>query len=91
MEDLVRTKREQILRLARRHGVTAVRVFGSMLDAYDLAGRRRDTCDIDAGIGGCRSLMLGPLLRAPLAVTDVSAQVTCTSSRTLRGASRRAT
>ena len=30
MVDLVRTKREQILRLARRHGVTAVRVFGSL-------------------------------------------------------------
>ena len=30
MVDLVRTKREQILRLARRHGVTGVRVFGSM-------------------------------------------------------------
>ena len=30
MVDLVTTKREQILRLARRHGVTGVRVFGSM-------------------------------------------------------------
>jgi len=30
MEDLVQSKREQILRLARRHGVTGVRVFGSM-------------------------------------------------------------
>ena len=30
MEDLVRSKREQILRVAQRHGVTAVRVFGSM-------------------------------------------------------------
>lgn len=30
MVDLVRTKREQILRLGRRHGVTAIRVFGSM-------------------------------------------------------------
>jgi uncharacterized protein len=30
MVDLVSTKREQILRLARRHGVTGVRVFGSM-------------------------------------------------------------
>lgn len=30
MVDLVRTKREQILRVARRHGVTGVRVFGSM-------------------------------------------------------------
>jgi len=30
MVDLVQSKREQILRLARRHGVTGVRVFGSM-------------------------------------------------------------
>lgn len=30
MVDVVRSKREQILRLARRHGVTRVRVFGSM-------------------------------------------------------------
>jgi uncharacterized protein len=30
MVDLVRAKREQILRLARRHGVTKVQVFGSM-------------------------------------------------------------
>ncbi len=30
MVDLVRTKREQILRLAQRHGVTGIRVFGSM-------------------------------------------------------------
>jgi uncharacterized protein len=30
MVGLIRTKREQILRLARRHGVTEVRVFGSM-------------------------------------------------------------
>ena len=30
MVDLVQAKREQILRLARRHGVTKVRVFGSM-------------------------------------------------------------
>jgi hypothetical protein len=30
MVDLVRSKREQILVLARRHGVTQVRVFGSM-------------------------------------------------------------
>ena len=28
--DLVRTKREQILRLARQHGVTRIRVFGSV-------------------------------------------------------------
>lgn len=30
MVDLVLAKREQILRLARRHGVTRVRVFGWM-------------------------------------------------------------
>lgn len=30
MVDLVRANREQILRLAQRHGVTGVRVFGSM-------------------------------------------------------------
>ena len=30
MVDLVRSKREQVLGLARRHGVTRVRVFGSM-------------------------------------------------------------
>ena len=30
MVDLVQAKREQILRLARGHGVTEVRVFGSM-------------------------------------------------------------
>ena len=30
MVELVKSRREQILRLARRHGVTGVRVFGSM-------------------------------------------------------------
>lgn len=30
MVELVRSKREQILRLAKRHGVTRVRIFGSM-------------------------------------------------------------
>jgi predicted nucleotidyltransferase len=30
MVDLVHAKREQILQVARRHGVTGVRVFGSM-------------------------------------------------------------
>jgi predicted nucleotidyltransferase len=30
MVDLIQSKREQILRLARSHGVTGVRVFGSM-------------------------------------------------------------
>lgn len=30
MMDVVKANREQIIQLARRHGVTAVRVFGSM-------------------------------------------------------------
>ena len=30
MVDLVKANRDQILRVARRHGVTGVRVFGSM-------------------------------------------------------------
>ena len=30
MVDLVKSKRDQILRLAQRHGVTRVRIFGSM-------------------------------------------------------------
>lgn len=30
MVESIKSKREQILRLAHRHGVTAVRVFGSM-------------------------------------------------------------
>lgn len=30
MVDLLKSKRQQILRVARRHGVTRVRVFGSM-------------------------------------------------------------
>jgi predicted nucleotidyltransferase len=38
--DLVATKREQILRLARKHGVTRVRVFGSM--ARGSAGPQSD-------------------------------------------------
>ncbi|HEV7517654.1 MAG TPA: nucleotidyltransferase family protein [Thermoanaerobaculia bacterium] len=40
MVDLVRSRREQILRLAGRHGVTRVRVFGSM--ARDDAGPQSD-------------------------------------------------
>ena len=40
MIDLVHKKREQILRLALRHGVTGVRVFGSM--ARGDAGPRSD-------------------------------------------------
>jgi predicted nucleotidyltransferase len=42
MEDLVRSKREQILRVAQRHGVTAVRVFGSMA-----RGDAGQTSDVD--------------------------------------------
>lgn len=40
MVDLIHAKQEQILRLARRHGVTGVRVFGSM--ARGDAGPRSD-------------------------------------------------
>ena len=40
MEDVVSSKREQILQLARRHGVTRVRVFGSM--ARGEAGPKSD-------------------------------------------------
>ncbi|MEA2339119.1 MAG: uncharacterized protein QOE82_3126 [Thermoanaerobaculia bacterium] len=40
MVDLVQKNREQILRLARRHGVTDVRIFGSM--ARGDAGPRSD-------------------------------------------------
>jgi predicted nucleotidyltransferase len=40
MMDLVTSKREKILRLAGRHGVTRVRVFGSM--ARDEAGPQSD-------------------------------------------------
>jgi predicted nucleotidyltransferase len=42
MVDLVQLKREQILRLARQHGVTKVRVFGSMA-----RGDARPDSDVD--------------------------------------------
>jgi predicted nucleotidyltransferase len=42
MVDLVQAKREQILRLTRRHGVTRVRVFGSMA-----RGDARPESDVD--------------------------------------------
>ena len=42
MVDPVLTNREQILRLARRHGVTGVRVFGSMA-----RGDARPDSDVD--------------------------------------------
>ena len=49
MVDLVRSKREQILRLARRHGVTGIRVFGSM--ARGDAGPQSDVdLLIDVGV-----------------------------------------
>lgn len=48
MVDLVKSKREQILDLARRHGVTRVRVFGSM--ARGDAGPQSDVdLLVDAG------------------------------------------
>jgi hypothetical protein len=48
MIDLVKSKREQILELARRHGVTRVRVFGSM--ARGDAGPQSDVdLLVDAG------------------------------------------
>jgi len=45
MVDLVHAKREQILRVARRHGVTGTRVFawfpgGLVADLEELLGRR---------------------------------------------------
>ena len=60
MVDPVKAKREQILRLARRHGVTRVRVFGSMargdagpqsdVDLLIDVGRRLVGRDLDAGL-----------------------------------------
>jgi predicted nucleotidyltransferase len=48
MVDLVKSKREQILDLAKRHGVTRVRVFGSM--ARGDAGPQSDVdLLVDAG------------------------------------------
>ena len=49
MVNLVRSKREQILILARRHGVTQVRVFGSM--ARGDAGPDSDV-DLLVEVGG---------------------------------------
>lgn len=49
MVDLVKAKREQILQLARRHGVTGVRVFGSM--ARGDAGPQSDV-DLLVEVGG---------------------------------------
>jgi uncharacterized protein len=42
MVDLLREKRQQILEVARRHGVTTVRVFGSMA-----RGDARPDSDVD--------------------------------------------
>lgn len=52
MVDLVSSKREQILRLAKRHGVTKVRVFGSM--ARGDAGPRSDV-DLLVDVGASTS------------------------------------
>lgn len=49
MVDLVKATREQILHLARRHGVTRVRVFGSM--ARGDAGPQSDV-DLLIDVGG---------------------------------------
>ena len=49
MVDVVHAKREQILRLALRHGVTEVRVFGSM--ARGDAGPESDV-DLLVEVGG---------------------------------------
>lgn len=49
MVELVRSKREQILGLAKRHGVTHVRVFGSM--ARGDAGPQSDV-DLLVDVGG---------------------------------------
>ena len=42
VEELLRDKREEILRLARRHGATRVRVFGSVI-----RGSATESSDID--------------------------------------------
>lgn len=42
MEDLLRKKREEILRIAEKHGARNVRVFGSVVH-----GEATDTSDID--------------------------------------------
>ena len=54
MVDLVKAKREQILRLARRHGVTGIRVFGSMA-----RGDAGPQSDVDLLIEVERSRVLG--------------------------------
>ena len=53
MVDLVRSKREQTLQLARQHGVTRVRLFGSM--ARGDAGSQRD---VDLLVPGYHTLAL---------------------------------
>ncbi len=42
MEDLLREKREEILRIAEKHGATNVRIFGSVAH-----GEATETSDID--------------------------------------------
>jgi len=42
MEDLVRDKRDEIHRIARKHGVTSIRIFGSVA-----RGEARADSDVD--------------------------------------------
>ena len=60
MHPLIESHREQLLALARRRGVTSVRVFGSMV-----RGQGRDDSDIDLLVTlapGISALALGGLL-----------------------------
>jgi uncharacterized protein len=60
MHALIETHREQLLALARRRGVTSVKVFGSMLTGGD-----REDSDVDLLVTlapGTSALALGGLL-----------------------------
>ena len=57
MVNLVQAKREQILRLARRHGVTGVRVFGSMVRGD--AGPQSDVDLLPESWGGTERMVSG--------------------------------
>lgn len=60
MQALIESHREQLLSLARRRGVTSVRVFGSMV-----RGDERDDSDVDLLVTqapGTSALALGGLL-----------------------------
>ena len=60
MHALIESHREQLLSLARRHGVTSVRVFGSMV-----RGEEREDSDVDLLVTlapGTSALALGGLL-----------------------------